>query len=75
MLSSITEKEKDNLYAMEIDPEQSIQEFRQLLLDLQVANSWQSEVVRTLGLADFIDILDNPPPVSIVVVCIWMDIE
>jgi len=60
---------------MEIDPEQSIQEFRQLLLDLQVANSWQSEVVRTLGLADFIDILDNPPPVSIVVVCIWMDIE
>jgi anion-transporting ArsA/GET3 family ATPase len=75
VLSSITEKEKDNLYAMEIDPEQSIQEFRQLLLDLQVANSWQSEVVRTLGLADFIDILDNPPPVSIVVVCIWMDIE
>lgn len=53
---------QDNLYAMEIDPEQSIQEFRQLLLDLQVANSWQSEVVRTLGLADFIDILDNPPP-------------
>ncbi|GJD09239.1 Putative arsenical pump-driving ATPase [Galdieria sulphuraria] len=55
---------QDNLYAMEIDPEQSIQEFRQLLLDLQMedSNSWGSEVVRTLGLGDFMDILDNPPP-------------
>ncbi|GJQ13287.1 hypothetical protein GpartN1_g5078.t1 [Galdieria partita] len=55
---------KDNLYAMEIDPEQSIEEFRQLLLDLQMegSNSWGSEVVRTLGLGDFMDILDNPPP-------------
>eukprot|EP00871_Galdieria_phlegrea_P002524 jgi/Galph1/3272/GphlegSOOS_G1904.1 len=55
---------KDNLFAMEISPEESIEEFRRLLRDLTTdgVGGWGGEVVRNLGLVDFIDILDNPPP-------------